>query len=104
MPWRRARWRGRRPRSGRDGEKPSAYVETDATAPLNVYGVSKRDGEVAVLQAGPHFVLRTSWVHAPGGNNFIAKILSLGAKGDEEAGRAKLKELTKSGRYQRDVY
>lgn len=34
----------------------------------------------------------------------LAKILSLGAKGDEEAGRAKLKELTKSGRYQRDVY
>ncbi|MBK8083555.1 MAG: dTDP-4-dehydrorhamnose reductase [Devosia sp.] len=66
-----------------DGEKPSAYVETDATAPLNVYGVSKRDGEVAVLQAGPHFVLRTSWVHAPGGNNFIAKILSLAQSREE---------------------
>jgi sulfite reductase (NADPH) flavoprotein alpha-component len=34
----------------------------------------------------------------------LVKILSLAAKGDEEAGRAKLKELSKAGRYQRDVY
>jgi len=34
----------------------------------------------------------------------LVKILAEAAKGDEEAGRAKLKELTKSGRYQRDVY
>jgi len=34
----------------------------------------------------------------------LVKILAEGAKGDEEAGRAKLKELTKAGRYQRDVY
>jgi sulfite reductase (NADPH) flavoprotein alpha-component len=32
------------------------------------------------------------------------KILADGAKGDEDAGRAKLKELTKANRYQRDVY
>ena len=34
----------------------------------------------------------------------LVKILSASAKGDEEAGRAKLKELSKAGRYQRDVY
>ena len=34
----------------------------------------------------------------------LVKILAETAKGDEEAGRAKLKELTKDGRYQRDVY
>ncbi len=34
----------------------------------------------------------------------LAKILAAAAKGDEEAGRAKLKELSKAGRYQRDVY
>ncbi len=66
-----------------DGDKPSPYVETDATAPLNVYGASKRDGEAAVLAAGGHFVLRTSWVHAPGGSNFIAKILNLAQSRDE---------------------
>jgi sulfite reductase (NADPH) flavoprotein alpha-component len=34
----------------------------------------------------------------------LVKILAGAAKGDEEAGRAKLKELAKAGRYQRDVY
>jgi sulfite reductase (NADPH) flavoprotein alpha-component len=34
----------------------------------------------------------------------LVKILTEAAKGDEEAGRAKLKELSKAGRYQRDVY
>ena len=34
----------------------------------------------------------------------LVKILAEGAKGDDEAGRAKLKELSKAGRYQRDVY
>lgn len=34
----------------------------------------------------------------------LVRILAESAKGDEEAGKAKLKELTKSGRYQRDVY
>jgi len=34
----------------------------------------------------------------------LVRILAEAAKGDEEAGRAKLKELTKTGRYQRDVY
>ena len=34
----------------------------------------------------------------------LVKILAEAAKGDDDAGRAKLKELTKAGRYQRDVY
>ncbi|MCB1483427.1 MAG: flavodoxin domain-containing protein [Hyphomicrobiaceae bacterium] len=34
----------------------------------------------------------------------LVKILAENAKGDEEAGKAKLKEFTKAGRYQRDVY
>ena len=34
----------------------------------------------------------------------LVKILAEPLKGDEDAGRAKLKELTKAGRYQRDVY
>lgn len=34
----------------------------------------------------------------------LVRILAEDAKGDEEAGRAKLKDLTKAGRYQRDVY
>jgi sulfite reductase (NADPH) flavoprotein alpha-component len=34
----------------------------------------------------------------------LVSILAEPAKGEEEAGRAKLKELTKAGRYERDVY
>jgi sulfite reductase (NADPH) flavoprotein alpha-component len=37
-------------------------------------------------------------------DQMLVKILAEQAKGDEEAGRAKLKELSKAGRYQRDVY
>ncbi|MBL8595061.1 MAG: dTDP-4-dehydrorhamnose reductase [Devosia sp.] len=67
-----------------DGEKPEPYVEDDATAPLNVYGASKRAGELAVEGvAGKHLILRTSWVHAPGRSNFIAKILGLAQSRDE---------------------
>ncbi|HEV2516472.1 MAG TPA: dTDP-4-dehydrorhamnose reductase [Devosia sp.] len=67
-----------------DGEKSEPYVEDDATAPLNVYGATKRAGELAIGEAGSkHLIFRTSWVHAPGRNNFIAKILSLAQSRDE---------------------
>jgi len=66
-----------------DGTKAGAYVETDPTAPLNIYGRTKREGEVAVAASGADFqIFRTSWVHAPGGNNFIAKMLKLAAERD----------------------
>lgn len=67
-----------------DGAKPAPYVEDDTTAPLNVYGATKRDGELAIAGAGGrHLIFRTSWVHAPGSNNFIAKMLSLAQSRDE---------------------
>ncbi|RYE46244.1 MAG: dTDP-4-dehydrorhamnose reductase [Hyphomicrobiales bacterium] len=67
-----------------DGEKSEPYVEDDATAPLNVYGATKRAGELAISEAGgKHLIFRTSWVHAPGRNNFIAKILGLAQSRDE---------------------
>lgn len=67
-----------------DGGKPAPYVEDDATAPLNVYGLTKRNGEAAIGASGArHLIFRTSWVHAPGPNNFIAKILGLAQSRDE---------------------
>ncbi|KFL27080.1 dTDP-4-dehydrorhamnose reductase [Devosia sp. 17-2-E-8] len=66
-----------------DGTKAGAYVETHPTAPLNIYGRTKREGEVAIAASGADFLIfRTSWVHAPGGNNFIAKMLKLAAERD----------------------
>ncbi len=67
-----------------DGEKPEPYTEDDATAPLNVYGATKREGEEAIAASGArHLILRTSWVHAPGRSNFIARILHLAAEREE---------------------
>jgi dTDP-4-dehydrorhamnose reductase len=66
-----------------DGTKPSPYVEDDPTAPINTYGVTKRDGEVGVLAANPDAVVaRTSWVYSAQGRNFLRTILTLAASRD----------------------
>lgn len=67
-----------------DGAKSTPYVETDATAPLSVYGRSKRDGELAILAAGGNsLILRTSWVYGMHGANFMKTMLRLGKERDE---------------------
>ncbi|MBP6115748.1 MAG: dTDP-4-dehydrorhamnose reductase [Neisseriaceae bacterium] len=55
-----------------DGQKMAAYEETDAPAPLNVYGRSKLAGEQATLGAHPEaLILRTSWLFSEYPPNFV---------------------------------
>ena len=62
-----------------DGTRPGAYREDDPPSPINVYGASKLEGERAVAAALPrHAILRTSWVFAAHGRNFVRTMLRLG--------------------------
>ena len=67
-----------------DGAKNTPYSEDDATKPINVYGQSKLAGEQAIQAvSGDYLILRTSWVYASRGNNFLKTILRLASEREE---------------------
>jgi len=67
-----------------DGLGQRAYRETDPTAPLNVYGESKRAGELAIqASACRHLIVRTSWVYSTHGSNFLLTMLRLASQRSE---------------------
>ena len=67
-----------------DGAKGAPYVEDDPVGPPSVYGESKLAGERRVAAACPaHLVLRTSWVYAARGRNFLLTMLRLAHERDE---------------------
>lgn len=67
-----------------DGAKDSPYTEDDPPNPINAYGRSKLAGERAMGQsAGDYLILRTSWVFAARGRNFLQTVLRLARERDE---------------------
>jgi dTDP-4-dehydrorhamnose reductase len=67
-----------------DGTKQTPYTEEDVPNPINAYGRSKLAGDAAVRKAGgAYVVLRTSWVYAGRGHNFLRTILRLAGERDE---------------------
>ncbi|MDX3883419.1 MAG: dTDP-4-dehydrorhamnose reductase [Sphingomonas sp.] len=69
-----------------DGTASRPYRPADATAPLSVYGATKLAGEAAALaEHADVLVVRTAWVYAAHGRNFLETMLRLMAERDELA-------------------
>jgi dTDP-4-dehydrorhamnose reductase len=66
-----------------DGRKSSPYVESDAPNPLSAYGRSKAHGEAAA--GSEAWIVRSSWLFGPTGQNFLRTMLRLGRERDEVA-------------------
>lgn len=67
-----------------EGNNVKLLKEDDEAKPINVYGVTKLDGEKVVAAKLPaHFIIRTSWLYSEYANNFVKTMLKLGAERDE---------------------
>lgn len=68
-----------------DGKKSSPYLPDDAAQPLGVYGASKAAGEKKVLDIANNtaLIVRSSWLYAVQGNNFVKTMLRLMSERDE---------------------
>ena len=63
-----------------DGRKGEPYVESDEPNPLSVYGRTKLEGEHEIRDG---WIVRSSWLFAPWGKNFVLTMLALGRERDE---------------------
>ena len=68
---------------GGDVERTTPYLESDTPAPINIYGRTKAEGEREAMKAPEAIVLRTSWLYAPWGKNFLNTILARAREGAE---------------------
>lgn len=67
-----------------DGMGVNAWTEDEVKQPVNYYGRSKRDGEIALENSQVRFInFRTCWVYGTHGHNFIKTMLKLAQTKDE---------------------
>lgn len=67
-----------------EGNVPVLLKEEDEARPINVYGLTKLEGELGIAEVlAEHFILRTSWLYSEFANNFVKTMLRLGAERDE---------------------
>jgi len=62
-----------------NGNISTPYSENNTTAPINIYGNSKLNGELSLINVAPEksIIIRTSWVYSSFGNNFVKTMLRL---------------------------
>ena len=61
-----------------NGRGTRPYTEEDATDPIGVYGLTKRDGEIKILEENEKtYIIRTAWLYGKYGNNFVHTMLRL---------------------------
>ncbi len=64
-----------------DGKSSVPYKESDTTNPTGIYGKTKLDGELSVINSGcKYLIIRTSWIFSEYGNNFLKTMLNLSDK------------------------
>jgi dTDP-4-dehydrorhamnose reductase len=64
-----------------DGTKTDPYIETDTPNPINAYGRTKLEGELAIQGSQCRYLIfRTSWVYGTRGNNFLLTILKVASQ------------------------
>jgi dTDP-4-dehydrorhamnose reductase len=68
-----------------DGNSEIPYKESDTTNPQNAYGISKLNGEKALLEIDPKnsIIIRTSWLYSEFGSNFVKTMLRLSAEKEQ---------------------
>jgi dTDP-4-dehydrorhamnose reductase len=67
-----------------EGNAPYPLIESDAANPINVYGLTKLEGEKAVTEnLDTYYTIRTSWLYSEYGNNFVKTMIKLGREKPE---------------------
>lgn len=67
-----------------EGNRPCLLTEDDEANPVNVYGLTKLEGENEIMNIfDKYYIIRTSWLYSEYGNNFVKTMLKLGRERDE---------------------